>query len=308
MNKDIPSNCENPSDLLKERQNYSLKGKIYLSKKRIKEWYEHWDGQVYVSFSGGKDSTVLLHLVRSMYPEVPAVFSDTGLEYPEIKEFVRTVDNVTWIKPKLSYRQVVEKYGYPIINKQVAMGFDRLQNTKSNVQKQLRLFGGINPTSGKKQNRSIPLKYHKFINAPFKISDRCCDVLKKSPIKIYERLSKRNSYIGIRVTDNASTRQMTYIKRGGCNSFSGNKSSWPMSFWMETDIWKYIRKFNLPHSKIYDMGELRTGCMWCMFGAHLEKEPNRFQRMKETHPKIHNYCINKIGLGEVLDYINVPYD
>ena len=56
MNKDIPSNCESPGDLLKERQGYTLKGKIHLSTQRIKEWYEYWDGQVYVSFSGGKDS------------------------------------------------------------------------------------------------------------------------------------------------------------------------------------------------------------------------------------------------------------
>ena len=47
--------------------------------------------------------------------------------------------------------------------------------------------------------------------------------------------------------------------------------------------------------------------MFCMFGAHLEKEPNRFQRLKETHPKQYDYCINKLGLGEVLDYINVKY-
>ena len=128
MNKDIPANCENPADLLRERQGYPLKGKIYLSKQRIKEWYEHWKGKVYVSFSGGKDSTVLLHLVRSMYPEVPAVFVDTGLEYPEIKKFVRSVDNVVWLRPNLSYRQVIKKYGYPVISKQNARFIRDLQN------------------------------------------------------------------------------------------------------------------------------------------------------------------------------------
>ena len=35
-----------------------------LAKRRIMEWYDYWDGQVYVSFSGGMDSTVLLALVR----------------------------------------------------------------------------------------------------------------------------------------------------------------------------------------------------------------------------------------------------
>ena len=116
MNKDIPANCENPGDLLKKRQGYNLQGKIFLSKERIKEWYEHWDGMVYVSFSGGKDSTVLLHLVRSMYPEVPAVFCDTGLEYPEIRDFVKTFDNVTWLKPKMTFRDVLKKYGYPVVS------------------------------------------------------------------------------------------------------------------------------------------------------------------------------------------------
>ena len=36
----------------------------------------------------------------------------------------------------------------------------------------------------------------------------------------------------------------------------------------------------------------RTGCIFCMFGCHLEKEPNRFQRLKETHPRQYDYCIN----------------
>lgn len=63
---------------LRQMQSLPLELKIIKSTQRIREWYEYWDGQVYVSFSGGKDSTVLLHLVRQQYPEVPAVFVDTG--------------------------------------------------------------------------------------------------------------------------------------------------------------------------------------------------------------------------------------
>lgn len=54
-------------------------------------------------------------------------------------------------------------------------------------------------------------------------------------------------------------------------------------------------------------GVSRSGCMYCMFGVHLEKEPNRFQRMQATHPRQYDYCINRLGCKEVLDFIGVPY-
>lgn len=97
-----------------------LSAKISMTRNRIRAWYEHYDGEVYVSFSGGKDSTVLLHLVREMYPDVPAVHVNTGLEYPEIEEFVKTFDNVEIVKPKMNFKKVCQKYGYPIISKEVA--------------------------------------------------------------------------------------------------------------------------------------------------------------------------------------------
>lgn len=106
---------------LAELQALPLSTKIALTKRRIREWIrEFGEDGVYVSFSGGKDSTVLLHLVREEYPNVPAVFVDTGLEYPEIREFVKTFDNVVWLKPKENFRKVIEKYGYPIVSKDVA--------------------------------------------------------------------------------------------------------------------------------------------------------------------------------------------
>lgn len=106
---------------LKIRQALPLDIKISMTKQRIREWVEHFgvDG-VYVSFSGGKDSTVLLHIARQIYPDIKAVFVDTGLEYPEIREFVKTFDNVDWIKPKMNFKQVIEKYGYPFISKEVS--------------------------------------------------------------------------------------------------------------------------------------------------------------------------------------------
>ena len=98
----------------------------------------------------------------------------------------------------------------------------------------------------------------------------------------------------------------------GCNALDGlHPHSQPLSFWLEKDIWEYIKINNLKYSKIYDMGYDRTGCMFCMFGVTHDASDlfskNRFEKMKETHPKEYNYCINKLGCGKVLDYINVNY-
>lgn len=108
-------------DDLYQMQAVPLSIKIRMTQYRIREWVRYYgeDG-VYISFSGGKDSTVLLHLAREIYQNIEAVYVDTGLEYPEVKEFVKRHENVKVIRPKMNFRQVIMKYGYPMIGKEVA--------------------------------------------------------------------------------------------------------------------------------------------------------------------------------------------
>ena len=93
---------------LHQMQSLPLAAKIRMSEYRIREWVEHYgrDG-VYIGYSGGKDSTVLLHLARQLYPSLPAVYVDTGLEYPEIRDFVKATPNVVWLRPEMPFTKVI---------------------------------------------------------------------------------------------------------------------------------------------------------------------------------------------------------
>ena len=108
------------AERLKELQSLSLSRKIQITQTRIIEWYQHYDGKVCISFSGGKDSTVLMHIARQIYPDIPAVFSNTGLEYPEIQRFVKSFDSVDIVIPSMRFDEVISTYGYPLIGKEVA--------------------------------------------------------------------------------------------------------------------------------------------------------------------------------------------
>lgn len=114
------------------------------------------------------------------------------------------------------------------------------------------------------------------------------------------------------MAQDSNRRKRDYLKNG-CNAFNLSRPiSKPLAVWLEQDIWNYLKLKKLPYSKIYDLGEHNTGCIFCMYGCQYEKEPNRFQRMKVSHPQLYEYCMKPwsdggLGLAEVLDFINVPY-
>ena len=328
---------------LRQLQALPLSLKIRLTQDRIRQWVnEFGENGVYIAFSGGKDSTVLLHLVRELYANVPAVFCDTGLEYPEIRGFIKTFDNVEWLKPKMPFKKVIETYGYPFISKEVSGAVDEvrirrekgLPLTTSNA---VRLFGQHKDKNGEKSMFNKD-KYLFLLDAPFRVSNKCCYVMKKSIASKYNRQTGRKAFTG-QMASESLRRTQAWLKNG-CNAFQAKKQvSNPMAFWLEDDVLQYIREKQIPICSVYgdivevneiegqmnwndyigfDIGRVhltttgckRTGCMFCGYGCHLEKPgEGRFERMKQTHPKQYEWIMkdwDKGGLGykNVIDWLN----
>lgn len=318
---------EHSREQLKELQALNLESKVILTKARIKEYMAHFDGMAYVSFSGGKDSTVLLHIARELYPDLPAVFCDTGLEYPEIREFVKTFDNVEWVHPikwdkwsqtwqRTSFKDVITTYGYPVISKAQAQFIYDYRHTNSERVKEQRLNGNA-------YGRGKIADCNKFlIDAPFEISSKCCDVLKKAPARHYEKLTGRHPIVATMAVE-SMLRQSSWLQHG-CNIYDGkHPTSRPMSFWTEQDVLEYIYKTGIfcapPYGDIVldkygwysTTGLNRTGCVFCCFGLQFEGKPNRFQKLKKSHPDLWEYCMKPLesggcGLQTVCDFMNIP--
>ena len=253
------------AERLAELQALPLNRKIQISQTRIIEWYQHFNGNVVVSFSGGKDSTVLLHLVRSIYPDVPAVFSNTGLEYPELQKHVKTFDNVDIIAPDMRFDQVISVYGYPLISKEVAEAIyyaRKVPDTVDDKAPWLETTGKRGrKASGANQKRREMMGEGKAVfnkskwlpmaqELPFRISHYCCYKMKKSPMKKYRHKRKLAPFVAT-LAEESRLRKTAWI-RHGCNAFdSADPMSQPMSFWTEQDVLAYIAEYNLPIASVY---------------------------------------------------------
>lgn len=299
---------------LQQMQSLPLSAKILMTKRRIRDWYEYFDGQVYVSFSGGKDSTVLLHIARELYPDIEAVFVNTGLEYPQIQQFVKTFDNVTILRPKMRFDEVIKKYGYPIISKEVSQN---LYEARRNPLSKAAMKYDENSDYVKKYGlRYSHSKWKPILESDIPVSHMCCSMMKKKPAKDFEKRTSKKAIIGTMASESdlREKRWMMY----GCNAFDASrKTSQPMSFWTEQDVLQYIKQYDIPICSVYGdiiyaedpeqmriedygiedcgveklctAGCERTGCIFCAFGAHLEKGKSRFERLKETHPRQYKF-------------------
>lgn len=341
MNKHAPYD-------LKQMQSLPLQAKIIMTQQRIRQWYDYWDGMVYVGFSGGKDSTVLKHIVDSMYDDVPALFVNTGLEYPEIQKFAMSQPNVVTVRPQMRFDEVLKVYGYPVVSKDVS---DCIYWARRGSPIRLARITGTHTKKDGSPSMFNCSKWKFMLDAPFEVGSDCCKIMKKNPSKKYEKATGRKPILAL-LADESLKRRYAWMKIG-CNAFDLKRpQSQPMAFWTEQDVLQYIKKYDVPYCSVYgdivpaDDGEQiegqlttfdvlndyegtllkttgcdRTGCIFCMFGCHLEREPNRFQRLKETHPRQYQYCIGGgeyvdgkwqpskegLGLGKVLDYIGVKY-
>lgn len=327
------------ADLI-QMQSAPLEVKILMTQSRIREWVREFgtDG-VYVSFSGGKDSTVLLHLVRELYPDVEAVFVNTGLEYPEIQRFVKTFDNVKILYPEMSFKEVIQTYGYPLLSKAIAR---KIEASRRGLKWAEKYLEGTATTINGLPSVFNAKKYKPLVDVDFNISPKCCDVMKKKPIHKYEKESGKVPIIATMASE-SKTRLSGWL-RTGCNAFNAkNAMSKPMSFWTEQDVLEYIRKNDIKIASVYGIvaadkdgqqafddcgcklcttGCDRTGCIFCGFGAHLEKGEGRFERLRRSRPKQYDFCLNggsydssgiwkpdKNGLGmkHVIDTLNSLY-
>ena len=173
-------------DDLKMLQALPLDVKIRKTQLRIREWYEQFNGQVYVSRSGGKDSDVLGDIVKEMYPDVPHIFINTGLEHDSVRKHGELVANET-IRPEMRFDDVIMKYGYPIISKEISQTISECQKRKEKgielaSYRMNKLNGECVDKNGNLSQYNIP-RWKFLLDSPFKISDKCCNVMKKKTCK-----------------------------------------------------------------------------------------------------------------------------
>ena len=273
---------------------------------RIEELYYETKGKCYVSFSGGKDSTVLLALIKlceevyTIPPNaIPAVFSNTGIELGITYDFVKWVrenyySNVQIIHPVKPFNWVMEHEGKPLKSKMKSKDLHQYHcGKRSELLLLLLLLGqcGTGKMSAKHRlgDKDMHMVHDDF---PIKPSNKCCDWMKKKP---FERYAKENGMLGnmqgVRLAEGGARESAANVRlrTGGklCTWVKGGIiQKAPIIDWTDDDVEEFIKQYNVPLSDAYTKyGFKRTGCIGCPYAldvtANLEylfyHEPNRYK-------------------------------
>ena len=252
--------------------------------------------------SAGKDSTVLLHLIRKYKADIINIYGDTTIEFPECIKFARWLRN-EWnlnyyvARPDVTFWWVVKEYGWPLMGKTFGVGGVAHKTSRKQFFDDLAAKGELTGQYA--------------IQSEVPISSACCTFLKERPSqKLQRKLEVDGVFLGIMASESRQ-RMFNFLEYGEWY-YPKSQKVWkchPLAIWNDEDIWSYIRRYDVPYSTLYDMGyhdektgewisHKRNGCMFC--GMDLCFPNNHLAIMRRTHPKAWNMLMRKMGLGKVL--------
>lgn len=271
---------------LKMYQSIGLDAKIRYARKMIEFALGH-SKRPLVAWSGGKDSTVLLHLVRQYKPSVDIVFNDTKVEFPETLKFVKFLSrewnlNLHIAKPVRGkdFWWCVEKFGWPLFGKHNALHIASVRRGGKS--------GEISDDMLRVAKTDVP------------IHSRCCYHLKEKPSQIVEkRLGCDVKFLGT-TAEESRRRKFNWVDWGD-HFWSKTDNLWkamPLSIWTESDIWAYHERFDIPYCNLYDMGHTRNGCWPCTMDIRFKD--NHLSKLRLSHPKLWRFLVVNKGLGKEL--------
>lgn len=288
---------------------------------RIERLYYDTDGKCYLSFSGGKDSTIVLSVIKlceeiGTIPKnaIPAVFCDTKIELYATIDFVHWVkdnwyNNVQIIKTEKSFAQVIKEYGKPFRSK-IKSHIISLYQKNSDLKTAKYLYTVCKSNKMKLANKDFHILHDSF---PIKISDKCCDVMKKQPFAKYEKDNDFAGYFsGMRMFE-GGRRQLVFKKRINsgdkrpCTHVSnGVTSVSPIFDWTDDICEEFIQKYNVPLSKAYtEYGATRTGCFLCPYGLNVDKRLELLHTYEPNHYKAALYFLKDVYIAQGVE---LPFD